>query len=93
MQCLYEQYTSIYYRIRIGHTVHYRTIAPSSSCHRAIALQYHRVIVIAPSRHRFIELNTMVRWCDSELRGPILHDSIIYCKEHLNARCNLDFSP
>ena len=33
---------------------------------------HHRVIVIAPSCHGSIDQNSiMVRWCDSELHGPI----------------------
>ena len=38
-------------------------IVPSSSC--------HRIISIVLSCHRVIAPNTMVRWCDSELRCSI----------------------
>ena len=55
----------------------YRTIVIALSHHRHIDLFAHvmfeqnRAIVFAPSLYRSIDLKSMMRWYDSELRGPI----------------------
>lgn len=57
-----------YYRVIVIAVSLHRAIIPSSSRYRTIASSSSR------HRHRIFALSTptsLVRWCDSELRGPI----------------------